>query len=164
MIQVTRRRNLDARHYAWLVICGLFAGILGTGCSRPAARAVNQVCFKDKCFDVEVVQRKEDLQRGLQLRKSLDPGGGMLFVFSQSRPHSFWMKDTLIPLDMIWMDYARKIVHIEHDVPPCAADPCPRYTPPHEALYVLEINAGYARKMGVQLGDTAEFRLNAVKM
>jgi uncharacterized membrane protein (UPF0127 family) len=164
MTHVIWRRNLDIRHCALFVIYGLFAGILGMGCSRPPARAVNQVCFKDKCFDVEVVQKKEELQRGLQLREFLDSGSGMLFVFPHSRPYSFWMKDTLISLDMIWMDYARRIVYIEHDVPPCAADPCPRYTPPHEALYVLEINAGYARKMGVQLGDTAEFLLNAVKM
>ncbi len=127
-------------------------------CSHQRAVTKNQVCFKDNCFNVEVVQKKEELHRGLQLRKSLDPDSGMLFVFSQSRPYAFWMKDTLIPLDMIWMDYGRRIVHIEHNVPPCVADPCPRYTPQHEALYVLEINAGYARKIGIQLGDLAEFR------
>lgn len=163
MSHLTRRGNWDIRPGALFVLCGLLAGGLGTGCSRPAARAVSQVCFKDRCFKVEVVQKKEDLQRGLQSRKFLDAGSGMLFVFSQSRPYSFWMKDTLIPLDMIWMDYARRVVHIEHAVPPCAADPCPRYTSPREALYVLEINAGYARTMDIQLGDTADFHLNAVE-
>ena len=69
------------------------------------------------------------------------------------------MKDTLIPLDMIWMDSERRIVHIEHNVPPCAADPCPRYPPSGPALYVLEINAGFAAKLGLKVGDTMEFRL-----
>lgn len=98
--------------------------------------------------------------RGLQFRGSLDSYSGMLFIFPQSRRHSFWMKDTLIPLDMIWMDHGRKIVHIEHDVPPCREDPCPVYTPPQEALYVLEVNAGTAGALGLQLGDEAEFKIN----
>ncbi len=130
-------------------------------CSHQKAVPKNQVCFKDNCFNVEVVQKKEELHRGLQFRKSLDADHGMLFIFQKSGPYAFWMKDTLIPLDMIWMDYGRRVVHIEHDVPPCAADPCPRYPPGHEALYVLEINAGYAEKLELRLGDTAEFHLNA---
>ncbi len=71
------------------------------------------------------------------------------------------MKDPFIPLDMIWMDEARKVVHIEPSVLPCVADPCPSYPPGREALYVLEINAGHSQELGLQLGDTAEFRLNA---
>ena len=131
------------------------------GCVQSTAQPVDQVCFKDKCVEVEVVQKEEELRRGLQFRKSLDPDRGMLFIFQKSWPYAFWMKDTLIPLDMIWIDDARKIVYIEHDVPPCATDPCPSYPPKHEALYVLEINAGYAAKLGLQLGDTAEFRFNS---
>ena len=124
-----------------------------------AAQSQDQVCFAQKCINVEVAQEEEELHRGLQFRKSLGPDSGMLFVFEKNWPYAFWMKDTLIPLDMIWMDDTRKIVHIEHNVPPCAADPCPKYPPGHEALYVLEISAGYAKKFGLQSGDTAEFRL-----
>ena len=69
-----------------------------------------------KCINVEVVQKEEELHRGLQFRKSLDLDGGMLFIFQKSGPYAFWMKDTLIPLDIIWMDDARRIVHIEHNV------------------------------------------------
>lgn len=127
--------------------------------SQGSAQSQDQVCFAQKCINVEVVEKEEELQRGLQFRESLDPGGGMLFVFKESRPHAFWMKDTLIPLDMIWMDDARRIVHIEGNVPPCPADPCPRYTPAAEALYVLEVNAGHAAKLDLKVGDTAEFRL-----
>ena len=69
------------------------------------------------------------------------------------------MKETLIPLDMIWMDYARRVVFIAADVPPCKSDPCPTYTPPRDALYVLEVNAGYTQKNSIKVGDAAEFRI-----
>ncbi len=98
--------------------------------------------------------------RGLQHRESLSPQSGMLFVFERSWPYTFWMKDTLIPLDMIWMDYTRKIVHIEHDVPPCKADPCPHYGSRNKALYVLELNAGEARQFDLNIGDVAKFHLD----
>ena len=146
------------RVLAWVIVGTLVPGGFLAGCLRPAAQAVDQVCFGEKCVNVEVVQKEEELHRGLQFRKSLDPGRGMLFIFQKSGPYAFWMKDTLIPLDMIWMDDTRKIVHIEHNVPPCAADPCPSYPPRHEALYVLEINAGYANELGLKIGDIAEFR------
>ena len=149
------------RVLVWVIVGMFVSGGFWAGCSRPDARAADRVCFGEKCVNVEVVQKEEELHRGLQFRKSLDPAGGMLFVFKESRPYAFWMKDTLIPLDMIWMDDGRRIVHIEHDVPPCTVDPCPSYPPKQAALYVLEVNAGYAVKLGLQLRDTAEFRLNA---
>ena len=158
-----KQRSKEARgkeskrtwHGFFFVFCFLSLGFFSEG----AAQSQDQVCFGNKCVKVEIVQKEEELHRGLQFRKSLDPDSGMLFVFKKSGPYAFWMKDTLIPLDMIWMDDTRKVVHIEHNVPPCVADPCPRYSPGREALYVLEINAGYVQKLGLQLGDTAEFRL-----
>ena len=152
---------MTQRVMIWAIVGISSVGALLAGCSRPTARAANHVCFKEKCINVEVVQKEEELHRGLQFRTSLAPDSGMLFIFKKSWPYAFWMKDTLIPLDMIWMDEARSIVHIEHNVPPCTADPCPRYPPEHAALYVLEINAGYAAKLGLQSGDAAEFRLNS---
>ena len=156
-----KKRKKEEFFSVIFVSCFLLLCFFCGGCSRPDARTADQVCFGGKCVNVEVVQKEEELHRGLQFRASLDPNGGMLFVFKKSGPYAFWMKDTLIPLDMIWLDDTRKIVHIEHDVPPCAADPCPRYPPGHEALYVLEINAGYTQELGLKLEDTAEFRLNA---
>ena len=70
------------------------------------------------------------------------------------------MKDTMIPLDIIWMDHSRRVVHIEKDVPPCVSDPCPRYVPKKEALYVLELNAGESERLGLQKGEFFEFRLD----
>lgn len=151
--------HCDFRYCLLFVICGLLFGISTISCSQDTVQKINQVCFGDKCVQVEVVRKEEELHRGLQFRKSLDPDRGMLFIFQKSGPYAFWMKDTLIPLDMVWMDDTRKVVHIEHNVPPCTADPCPRYPPGQPALYVLEVNAGYTEEVGLKSGDTAEFRL-----
>ena len=131
---------------------------VATGCQAQKSDH-DQVCFGRSCFDVEVVSSSPERERGLQHREYLDPEAGMLFIFQQSWPYTFWMKDTLIPLDMIWMDYTRKVVHIEHDVQPCKEDPCPHYGSRNKALYVLELNAGKARSTGIKVGDVAKFNL-----
>jgi len=127
-----------------------------SGCQKNTG---DQVCFKEHCFHVEIVSKGEAMRRGLQFRTTLAPDAGMLFVFPSAIKHSFWMKDTLIPLDMIWMDYAHRVVDVRTRVPPCASDPCPVYTPSVISLYVLEINAGVSEKMGLKIGDVFDFNL-----
>ncbi|HOW35109.1 MAG TPA: DUF192 domain-containing protein [Candidatus Omnitrophota bacterium] len=125
-------------------------------CSLPETK--EKVCFKNRCIDVEIASRKEDLIKGLQFRTSLDKNSGMLFVFPGPDVVRFWMKDTKIPLDMIWMDEDKKVIFIETDVPPCPGDSCPTYGPLAPSRYVLEINAGCARRLGISVGGQAEFR------
>ena len=121
----------------------------------------DQVCFsRGGCVQVEVVQKQKELTRGLQFREFLGSNAGMLFIFSVSARHSFWMKDTKIPLDMIWMDYARRVVTIKKKVPPCQEDPCPVYTPDQAAMYVLEVNSGYSDTLGLQVGDQAMYKIH----
>lgn len=127
------------------------------GCSSPAA--ADRVCFKRNCFDVEVVITAEERQKGLMDREALDPETGMLFIFPREDIYPFWMKNTLIALDMIWLDRGRKVVHIEKGAKPCVSDPCPQYMPPAEALYVVEFNAGTADNYIIQIGDQAEIHL-----
>jgi uncharacterized membrane protein (UPF0127 family) len=86
-------------------------------------------------------------------RESLGRNEGMLFVFEQSGFYPFWMKNTLIPLDIIWIDEDWRIVSIAESVPPCRAEPCPTYPPAAQARYVVEVNAGFARRHGVARGD-----------
>jgi uncharacterized membrane protein (UPF0127 family) len=135
-----------------LLIMALLCGCTKTGQAR------DQVCFKERCFFVEIVSKDEDMQRGLQFRSALGKEEGMLFIFADADRHGFWMKDTLIPLDIIWLDYAHRIVHIA-SVPPCASDPCPVFMPPKEASYVLEINQGEARDMQLMIGEAATFKI-----
>jgi len=93
------------------------------------------------------------VERGLMFRESLPPNEGMLFVFEQTGVYPFWMKNTLIPLDIIWLDEDWRIVSIAAAVPPCRADPCPTYPPAGPARYVVEVNAGFTRTHGIVRGD-----------
>jgi len=119
----------------------------------------SKVCFEKKCFVVEIVSTEKDRATGLQGRVSLDKNAGMLFIFEKTDFYSFWMKKTLIPLDMIWMDKDKKVVYIAHNSQPCKNDPCPGYSPSSEGMYVLEINGGFAKKMNLNIGNFAEFYL-----
>ncbi len=120
----------------------------------------NKVCFQSKCFDVEIVKTPKDRQKGLQNRKNLGLDKGMLFVFKKSKIYSFWMKDTLIPLDIIWLDKKKNIVFIEENVPPCKKDPCSVYSPDKKARYILELNAGQIRNLSIELDARAEFHID----
>ena len=119
----------------------------------------DNVCIKDNCFEVEVVKTPKDRERGLMFRESLDNNAGMLFIFEQSGNYPFWMKNTLIPLDIIWIDEKKEVVFIGENIQPCIADPCPSYNPSALVLYVLEINAGKAEEIGLEVGDKLEFNL-----
>jgi len=127
-------------------------------CVMPPAHESPQVCFARDCFEVEIAGTDVERARGLQQRRSLGKDKGMLFIFPEPGRYGFWMKNTLIPLDMIWLDRAGKVVTVAAGVSPCAADPCPSHNPKEEALYVLELNGGIAEKSGILVGDQAEFR------
>ena len=130
-----------------------------SSCNRAPTKNRNQICFPGHCLDVEIATTEADRMRGLQFRASLGENQGMLFVFGYEDQHAFWMKDTLIPLDIIWLDYSKRVVHIEENVPPCKLALCPSYRPAGNALYVVEVNAGFVKKIGLVRGDSAEFRL-----
>lgn len=140
---------------AGFLLCGFL--FLGVGCSSHSAD--NRVCMDKVCVDVELARTPDEQEKGLMYRSSLAEDRGMLFIFSEIREHNFWMKNTLIPLDIIWFDQARKIIHIESHVPPCTADPCPVYGPQKAANYVLEVNAGFAERHKIRAGETVKFDL-----
>ncbi len=117
----------------------------------PGEPVVPQVCFEKKCRSVEIADEPKEQQQGLMNRTVMNEDAGMLFIFKQIGSRQFRMKDTLIPLDMIWIDGRREIVHIATDVPPCPqGDACPGYWPTAKnSLYVLELNAGQVEKFGL---------------
>jgi uncharacterized membrane protein (UPF0127 family) len=121
--------------------------------SHANADSPTQVCFHDRCFIVETMDTQEKRSRGLQDRTSLPADQGMLFVFPTEDIFNFWMKDTLITLDMIWVNEALKIVDLKTDVPPCIKEPCPLYIPSAKARYVLEFNAHFTQTHGLKVGD-----------
>ena len=93
--------------------------------------------------------------QGLSLRTHLEEGRGMWFVFEQDGLWTFWMKDTLIPLDMLWVDASGVVVTIAHTVQP---DSYPKgFAPTAPSRYVLELPGGYAKSRGISEGDVIEF-------
>lgn len=117
-----------------------------------------QLCIKNNCFTVWVASNDSDRQKGLMFQTSLASSSGMLFIFQQSGIYPFWMKNTLIPLDMLWIDSSQKIVHIASAVQPCLSDPCPSIDPATSALFVLELPSWSAQKLGIKVGDSIELK------
>lgn len=130
----------------------------GSAVTSPAAGHPAVVLPNGAAVAVELATDDDTRQQGLMYRDSLDPLKGMLFIFPSSGDYPFWMKNTIIPLDIVWIDESRKIVHVESNVPPCAADPCPSYPPGGTAKYVLELKAGEAGVHHLQAGDVVEMR------
>ena len=118
----------------------------------------SQVIFDEKTvFSVELALTSAARETGLMNRESLEQGSGMLFVFEDEVPRGFWMKNTLIPLDIIFLDKEMSVVEIKSDVPPCITDPCQTYVS-LPAQYVLEINSGGARTRGIVPGSSMRLR------
>ena len=106
-------------------------------------------------YRVEVARSAEEMAQGLMYRESLAERTGMLFLFPyDDDSHKFWMKNTLIPLDIIWLDASGKVLFISANTPPCKADPCPNYGPDFAIASVLEIAGGLAEKEKVTVGST----------
>jgi uncharacterized protein len=125
----------------------------GATCATLAKDATPAVELHGQRFSVEFATDDASREQGLMMRTSLAPDHGMLFVFSYQAPQAFWMKNTLIPLDILYFDTDRRLVSTQLNVPPCKADPCPVYPSNAPARYVLELSAGTARRMGVEVGD-----------
>ncbi|MDO8507994.1 MAG: DUF192 domain-containing protein [bacterium] len=117
----------------------------------------NDVCYKDRCFQVEIARTYAEHEKGLMSRESLPADHGMLFVFRESSRYSFWMKNTLIPLDIIWLDENGKVVYIKENTKPCGEGLCETMKPDTPALYVLEINSGKVKEVGLNVGDSVQF-------
>ncbi|HEV8701409.1 MAG TPA: DUF192 domain-containing protein [Candidatus Polarisedimenticolia bacterium] len=119
---------------------------------RDARRA--EVRFpKGRVLKAEIADTPERWARGYMFRREVGENDAMVFVFPEPGFHPFWMKNTLVPLDIIWMDDKGAIVHIEAGTPPCKADPCPSYGPLRMVSSVLEVRAGTAAAEALRTGD-----------
>lgn len=103
---------------------------------------------------VEIARDDPDRERGLMYRQKLEPGTGMLFIFERPGPLKFWMKNTYIPLDMIFLDGDKKIVYVEENAEPLTLNPRGPNVP---SQYVVEVPGGWARAHGVEPGIAVQF-------
>jgi poly-gamma-glutamate capsule biosynthesis protein CapA/YwtB (metallophosphatase superfamily)/uncharacterized membrane protein (UPF0127 family) len=125
-----------------------FESIIGIG-----GVEIKSACFENNCFYAEIVEKSEDRMLGLMFRKYLDEDRGMFFVFSELKNHSFWMKNTLIPLDIIWLNENLEVVYIGENIQPCTEEICKSINPIEKSKYVLELNAGTAQKINLRIGE-----------
>jgi uncharacterized protein len=107
--------------------------------------------------ELELALTADEISRGLMFRPSLPANRGMLFLFEETRYPTFWMKNTLVALDMVFLDEVGGVVQVEADAQPCAAEPCPQYTTRRPARAVLELPAGSARRHGLAEGSSIRF-------
>ena len=126
-------------------------------------KKTGQVIIGGKTLNVELAQSENEYAKGLSGRDNLDASSGMLFVFPKSNIYTFWMKDTKIPLDIIWLAPSKvegmyKIVEMttltsqnDNDIP--------QFTPKIPANYVLELNAGFVDKNNIKVGDEVEIKI-----
>jgi uncharacterized membrane protein (UPF0127 family) len=126
-------------------------------CSACSSTPFQKVCIRKTCVVVELADTGALRTHGLMFRESLAWDRGMLFVFEQEDVHSFWMKNTRIPLDMIWIGADKRVVSIRERVPSCVTSACQTYSPAAKALYVLEVNAGWVARNGIRVGDAVKF-------
>ncbi len=113
-----------------------------------------KVCFEDDCFYVEIVDEENERTQGLMFRESMDEDRGMLFMFDNDGVYPFWMKNTILPLDIIWLNSDKEIVFIKKNAEPHNTIPI---NPESSALYVLELNAGISEKINISVGSRASF-------
>jgi uncharacterized membrane protein (UPF0127 family) len=136
-----------------IAACGPQPTTLDDFPTRPVTLPGGQV------IKAETMVARFDLMRGMMYRTSLAPDHGMLFVYLMPDHHFHWMYQTLIPLDMIWLDANHNIVEMVENAQPCKtqASKCPQYGGQQLSSYVLEIGGGLAKKYGLQLGQTIQW-------
>jgi Uncharacterized conserved protein len=123
-----------------------------------AGPTAGKVCFGGQCYGVELAKTPQETEHGLMYRASLDKDKGMLFDFGAAGIHKFWMKNTLISLDMVWIGADNKVIFISNNISPCIKDPCPLYGPDVPARYVLEVNGGEMKRLAAEVGDEVVIR------
>ncbi|MCA1779119.1 MAG: DUF192 domain-containing protein [Xanthomonadaceae bacterium] len=137
---------------------------------RPLAALVLSICLVSACgasepwvevggnrYTVEIADTPALQARGLMFRDELADDRGMLFIWRRAEPRAFWMRNTRIPLDILYLGSDRRIVGWSLNTPPCRTRQCPSYPSGALAQYVLEVNAGEMERLGVELGDQVRF-------
>lgn len=107
-----------------------------------------------KEFTLEIASDPQSRATGYMFRESIGSNEGMLFIFDEPGPYTFWMKNCKVSLDIIWLDENLRVVHIARDQMPCPEDgDCPSVGPMRSARYVIEVAAGTAKREGLESGD-----------
>ncbi len=155
-----------------LLIILLVAMILAWGCKKPETEPVEQapkyefrkdgileIIGQDNAvktsFEIEIVQKEEEVMRGLKNRDKMEANQGMLFIFANPDYYDFWMQDTYLPLDMLFIGADKIIFQIHENAQPFSEE---RISPIKPNSYVLELNAGIAAAQKIKTGDRISWK------
>jgi uncharacterized protein len=160
-----------------LVIVLLFGGLISTGILNFSKNSTEQITenstdnsavaepqFKkegelsflknNQKLTIEIADNDAETTQGLMYRRSMPDSCGMIFIMKESEPQKFWMKNTYIPLDIIFLDETKKIVTIQANTTPFSEAGVESYD---KAKFVLEVNAGYCKRKGIEKGDLVKW-------
>lgn len=146
-----------------IIICAVLALVLVSTLSvaylllRPVSRNAPQIRVAGVTLIVEIANTPTEQTKGLSGRDNLPQDQGMLFVFDHEDFWGFWMIEMKFPLDIIWFNSDKQAVYVKQNLPPCTPQACPVFEPPVKAIYVLEVNAGFAQAHNVTLGTNFTF-------
>jgi len=141
----------------------LLAGLVAcTGTDDHPDHPPSTVTFegRDAVLYVEIAKKADEHRKGLMGVETLPDDEGMAFVFDEPSDTPFWMKDTLIPLSIAFVDDAGRVIGVR-DMEPCEADPCPTYDIDRPFVLAIEANIGWFERAGIEVGDRAELRMSA---
>jgi len=160
-----------------LIVVLLFGGLISTGIlnfsknstvsfsknvtdnstiSEPSFKKEGQLTFlkNQEKLTIEIADNEAETMQGLMYRRTMPDSCGMVFIFADSQPRSFWMKNTYLPLDILYLDDSKKIVTIQANRTPFSEEEIPSF---EDAKYVLEVNAGYCKRKGIEKGDVVNW-------
>lgn len=134
----------------------VFSGcsFFGLGNKTETKELTLQTQNKTVKLNVEIADSAEEREKGLMGRDKLEEGKAMLFVFQDEAPRTFWMKNTLISLDVIFFNGRKEVTETVQFMKPCKETQCPSYRGNLPAMYALEVSAGFVQEKGVKAGDT----------
>jgi uncharacterized membrane protein (UPF0127 family) len=135
----------------------LLLGLLapsGASLALSSGTLVLETASGPHSFTIEIASTEADKTRGLMFRRSLPKNGGMLFLYEEPRPIAMWMKNTFIPLDMVFIDSSGRVHRIEAHTEPFSTQPI---SSEGEVRAILELNAGTAEAIGLKPGDRVKF-------
>lgn len=171
-------RSYCVNYSASYLAIGLSVYLLGCSTPTPASSPQNSITaqlptvqesraqqlpvtaeatIKGEVFELEVPRTPEQLALGLMYRPALPANRGMLFPFEPPRVVQFWMKNVPVAIDMVFI-HEGEVVDIESNVPPCQVEICPVYGPSVPVDRVLELRAGRAEELGLEVGDRISVR------
>lgn len=125
--------------------------------SKEAQPSTVRFLKQDISVPVELTATPYQWSKGLMFRESLPEGAGMLFVFPDEKERAFWMKNTSMPLDMLFISADKRVVSIRKNAVPYTTFVCPSYVSGERAMYVLEVNAGFVDMHAIREGDRVEW-------